>query len=88
MATKICADEHCEATFEAKGARKFCDLHAGVKKPAKAKKPKTKPEYEPEPELMVVSIDVTMSELDRIWSAATIEEKAIGIQALLEYSRA
>jgi hypothetical protein len=88
MAMKKCADQHCEETFEAKGARKFCALHAGVKKKPASKKPKKVTASEPgAEENFVVSLDLSEKQLDRIWAGASIEEKGLGIQTILDYTR-
>lgn len=80
MATKKCASEHCEQTFEAKGARKFCDLHAGVKKPKAAKKAAPKASINAEFSRFVVPIMVDENQLDELWHKMPIEEKALAIQ--------
>jgi hypothetical protein len=85
MAMKKCAGEHCDETFEAKAARKYCDLHAGVsqrKKPNKAK-PAKAAELASD-EVLVVPLTVTEVQLDQFWSKLTIEEKCLAIQTVLD----
>jgi hypothetical protein len=78
---KQCAAEGCENTFEAKGARKFCPDHAtgGAKASTRS--------AEPDDAGMVVALDVCEKQLDRIWASATLEEKGLGIQSILDYQR-
>lgn len=76
MAIKKCASEHCEETFEAKGARKFCDLHA-IGKPKEATPEATINE---EFTRFVVPIMVDENQLDELWHKMPIEEKALAIQ--------
>lgn len=76
---KQCAVDGCEHTFEAKGARKFCDGHAGWKAAARGKAE--------EADLLVVAIDLTEKQLERILMSSTIEEKGLAVQAILEYQR-
>lgn len=83
MATKKCADEHCETTFETKGAGKFCELHAGVKKPKGPKKPKKQaPEASVNEDVtrFLVPLMVDENQLDDFWTKLPIEEKALAIQ--------
>lgn len=88
MATKKCADEHCEATFEAKGARKFCDLHAGVKKPKSPKAPKKPVTVNEDLTRFLVPLMVDENQLDSFWAKLPIEEKALAVQLYWDNSNA
>lgn len=80
---KQCAAGNCHVTFEAKGARKFCDEHRGAKA---EKQPKARAEASDD-EVMVVPIDLSERQLDRLWAGLTIEEKGFAVQTVLDYQR-
>lgn len=75
MATKVCANEHCTATFEAKGARKFCELHANL-----GKLPTKKVSVNADLTQFLVPLMVTEAQLDDFWTKLPIEDKALAIQ--------
>lgn len=86
---KKCADQNCDEMFETKGARLYCDLHAGTKKPKSTKKRKPKKEKPAEDEggeevEYCVSINLKESQLDRVWAAMTIEEKGLAVQTVFD----
>lgn len=78
---KQCGFEGCEGTFEAKGARKFCDEHRG------AKPDKQQPAEASGDEEFLVPIDLGERQLDRLWAALSLEEKGFAIQTVLDYQR-
>ena len=83
--TKQCAAGGCEAMFEAKGAGKFCPKHRGAK-PKKGKKASA--DAADDGVVMVVAINLSEQQLDRIWSTSTLEEKGLAIQTVLDDQRA
>lgn len=81
---KECAADDCQATFEAMGARKFCDAHQGEKKPTRSQKEKREPA---KAELYVVSIDVSEGQLNNFWNTLPIEQKGLAVQNYLDATR-
>jgi len=82
---KQCASDNCEEMFETIGARKFCDLHTPAKKKGSGKAKKV--QSDALEEVTVVGIDLSEKQLDRLWSACTIEEKGLAVQTILDYQR-
>jgi hypothetical protein len=96
MALKKCAFEGCDETFEPgyhQGRRRFCDIHFVGNTAAKAKKKKRREPATPaatapaDESNLVVPIDLSTSQLDRIWVTFTIEEKGQAVQTVLNGQR-
>jgi len=82
--TKQCAADGCGAMFEATGPGMLGAKHRGAKS-HKAKKKSAEP---PDDDVgMVVPINLSARQLDRIWSTSTLEEKGLAIQTILDDQR-